>query len=701
MAQFNVRPKGNLLRWGGVVAAAFVLASCASASIASTTNMLTPSQIEAITSSYMAPTSMCPSSQGFLTQSLNGDITGCFRVPALHSSSLLVSMSAYLDGGFKPAPTTTTSPSSPTGNLTLTLSTTRATPGEKVKVTGHYAGLPSSPRQTYVNVCWDGCLNGLQEDGVPARWTSGTTFTTTLQVPETAWLEVTHGVVSAHPLTSGNYQVAVQCLGDISGCALQSGDAHTTIALVAPKPSRCVKATRCETLQLSTTTAQVGAVVQIRGWAPLQSIIGQPFSYDLSITKAPERRAYPALSYSQNPKGGGLDVVLTPRVLNVVPSRSWASLGRVTYVSSSFAGPSPITPSSNSSLIAWCQASGLVITGGSSPVHVSTHGVASALAGTPLRLFSSPASNPPCSTVLIDPVHRDSIFAGFDTAVNDSAPPIYVAGLYTTDEGATWRRVPVPAGYSLEDFGGFRDEGTTVAALFAGANNYQDQRYPPGTDAGRVAAEVTSDGGATWSASSLGCPTSGPCAAFGPLQWGNCAMNGANQPLLVGPAHGTAGGSVRWTDSTWVTNVNSCFSQQLVATSAHGLLLLDPSSQYPLLQSIDSGRTWTYRTLPSIKGFGYGADSVPQSNYLLMAPDGSLFATQTIPAGTRQELFRLKPGATSWCQVPNALHWVVGATVTSMRVTSTDLVWNQSVYPSSGNPTSSMHVASLASLRCQ
>jgi hypothetical protein len=91
---------------------------------------------------------------------------------------------------------------------------------------------------------------------------------------------------------------------------------------------------------------------------------------------------------------------------------------------------------------------------------------------------------------------------------------------------------------------------------------------------------------------------------------------------------------------------------------------------------------------------------VPLDNYLLMAPDGSLFATLTVPSGTRQELFRLKPGAIEWCQVPKAFGSTLGATVTTMRVTPTDLIWNQSVYPSSGAEVSSMHVASLSSLHC-
>jgi hypothetical protein len=149
-----------------------------------------------------------------------------------------------------------------------------------------------------------------------------------------------------------------------------------------------------------------------------------------------------------------------------------------------------------------------------------------------------------------------------------------------------------------------------------------------------------------------------------------------------------------------VTSFNSCFSQQLVATSSHGLLLLDPSSQYPLLKSTDSGMNWSYLTLPSIRGFSYGNDGSPLDNYLLMAPDGSLFATMTIPSGTRQELFRLQPGSAKWCQVPKAFGSTLGATVTTMRVTPTDLVWNQSVYPSSGTAISSMHVAPLSSLRC-
>jgi hypothetical protein len=698
MALLKLPAHGTIARLATVLAAALVLAGCGSPSNGSG---LAPSHRMTIATSYVAPTSMCPSSQDFLEQSLNGDIKGCFRVPALNGSPLLVSMFAYLDDGVKPTgPTTTLTPSSPTGDLTLTLGTRTATPGESVTISGRYSSQPPSPRQAYANICWDGCLTGLQEQGVPIRWTSPSTFQTVLRVPETAWLQISHGAVSPHPLRSGSYPVGIQCLGQISGCALGPGDAHTTLTLKAPTPSRCEKGQRCETMHLSTKSAEVGGIVEVTGWAPLQTIIGQPFGYELSITKAGKRHDFPALTCSQNRKGGGLNVVLAPRVLRVAPSKSWASLGRVAYVSSSFAGPSPVTPASDSHLIAWCQPSGLVVTGGTSTIRISTHGAAAALVGTPLSLFSSSPSNPACATVLLDPTHRDSIFAGFGTDAQGSAPPVYIAGEYTTDGGVSWHIVPVPAGYSIEDFGGFRAEGDRVLALFAGPNSYQNRRFASGTEGGVLRAEATSNGGISWSTSTLGCPPSGPCATLGPFEWGNCAMNGANQPLLVGPPAPTTNAVVKWRSSTWVTSFNSCFSQQLVATSPHDLLLLDPSSQYPLLKSTDSGMTWSYLTLPSIKGFNYGNDSVPLDNYLLMAPDGSLFATLTVPSGTRQELFRLKPGAIEWCQVPKAFGSTLGATVTTMRVTPTDLIWNQSVYPSSGAEVSSMHVASLSSLHC-
>jgi hypothetical protein len=165
---------------------------------------------------------------------------------------------------------------------------------------------------------------------------------------------------------------------------------------------------------------------------------------------------------------------------------------------------------------------------------------------------------------------------------------------------------------------------------------------------------------------------------FGPYYWGNCNMSQDTQTLLLGPVGETSASGVKWRDSTWVTTVNSCFSQQLVASTSRDLLLIDPSSQYPLLRSTNSGLTWTNWELPSIPAANYGPDSVPITNSLVLAPDGSLFASITTPGGDRQDLYRLYPAATSWCQIPGVFGKTQPDSIQSLRVDATDLLWSQS-----------------------
>lgn len=177
-------------------------------------------------------------------------------------------------------------------------------------------------------------------------------------------------------------------------------------------------------------------------------------------------------------------------------------------------------------------------------------------------------------------------------------------------------------------------------------------------------------------------------------------MNGSFQPLLQGPPGVSATSGVKWTTS-WPSSVNSCYSPQLVVTSPHDLLLLDASSQYSLMRSTNSGQSWTYISIPSIAAANYGPDSIPLGNSLLFTPDGSLFSMITSSSGLRQELFRLAPGATTWCQVPRIFGVSASSgTVGSLRARGIDLIWNQTIYPSTGTPPSSMHVVPLSSLHC-
>jgi len=683
------------LRLGGALLAATLgLAGCASGGAGSAP---APVHLAAPPTASLDPTSLCAEPDDFINQTPNGDITGCFRVPNLHSSALVVALQAFILGTAtsSPAPTTTT-PAVTLGPVRISLSDATVTPGEKVTVTGRDTNPPARANRTFGNLCWDGCQQGLQES-IQLRWSSRTTFHAVLEVPDTAWLENNGRSVSVHPLQSGTYSVGIQCLGATSGCALGPADAQTTVHLDAPAPTRCLKGQGCASLHLSSSSAPAGFEVNVSGWAPLESFIGQPFGFDLSIAPAPQDHpAYRNFSYSLFKNGAGFNVVVAPKILRVSPGETWSELGRVPYLSSTFAGPSAIQ-AEGGGLIAWCQPSGLVITDGPRLTSIPSATAPTALRGTKLTMFSETRSNPECATVLADPHHGDSIYAGFDTEENGSAPPVYVAALYTDDEGATWRTVPIPPGATLESFGGFLSQGRTVIALFSSPERYS-AAFPLGTLHGLVPTEITANGGATWTPSTLGCPNDGPCVALGPFQSGNCAMNGSMQPLLVGPAHAGAATGVRWTPSSWVVQLNSCFSQQLAATSNHGVMLLDPSSQYPLIESTSSGEHWTNVVLPRVPGTDYGEDSIPTSNALLLAPDGSLFSVVTNASGMRQELFRLYPSATSWCHVTDAFGGSVAAvTVNLVRVDATQLIWSQST----PNGTSlSRHVAALSDLRC-
>jgi hypothetical protein len=686
--------RGPVLRRVAVVAvAALVLASC-NATHSSTSGPR--SHPTPIATAFLSPNSICSPDEGDnVDQSLNGDYTACFRVPNVKSSSVVVALQTLVEGVPRSPTTalTTTARPAPDVSVSLSSSVKTAKPGDSVVLTGHLSAAVS-PRPQYANLCWDGC-GGLLEQGVPIRWLSSKKFQMTLRVPETAWLVAHNGAVNVHPLSSGSYEVGLQCLTSISGCALRGPQAKTSIRLKASKPRRCVRGRPCETLSLGPSTATVGDEVMVSGWAPLQDFIGQPFGYSLSVTAGSKVTTYPRLAYSSSKLAGSFNVVLTPTVLRVGQSSPWARLGRIPYLSSTYSGPSAVNPAPFSSLVGWCELSRIVITGGATAVNVSTAGVKSALKGSTLHFFAgeSTAVTPACDAVQLDPTHPDSVYAAFDTGQGASIPPIYLAPVYTTNAGATWQAVPIPKGFSIEDFSGFTTEGNHVAALFSNNNGISAGGVPEGTHGGYVTTEMTANGGASWTTATLGCPSTGPCMTFGPYYWGNCAMSQDMQTLLLGPAGATAATGVKWGDSTWVTSVNSCFTQQLVASSSRDLFLVDPSSEYPLLRSTNSGVTWTNWGLPSIPAANYGPDSAPLTNSMVLAPNGSLFASITNAAGNRQGLWRLYPAATSWCQVPNVFATTAPDQIQALRVGADDLLWAQS------SP-SSMHSVPYAKLTC-
>lgn len=602
-------------RWSSHFEALLIVAALALGGCGVSGNTAAQKATSSVTpTAFVAPSSQCTANSNFINQSMTGRITGCFRVPANLGKSLVVSLQAYLeDSATTPIETTTTRGASSSSTLTLSMATSTTHPGDHVDVVGTYAPGSSVTRSTYANLCWDGCQTGLVEQAVPLHWTSPLTFNASLEVPATAWLEVDNGGVFVHPLVSGTYQVAVQCVQPTSGCALRPGDANAYVNVTAPIPHRCVTGRSCESLRLSTNRAATGDEVMVSGWAPLQSIIGQPFGFNLSIAPSVADH-YAALSSSQNSKGGGFDVVLSPKIFTVTPDRTWASLGRLSYVSSTWAGPSPLSPVSGSSDVAWCSGSGPMLTRDATSTPVTTNGVLATLRGSGLSLLPGVVSTPRCATILVDPLRHSSIFVGFDTAVGGTIPPVYLAGLYTMNAGASWQWVPTPRGLSKQDFTGFETLGTEVVAIFFDTNQGDggyNGHWPLGSNHGLIDTEVTTNGGVSWT----------------------------------------------------------------------------PSTQ-----------SWVNRSVPPLPGQAY---PLSYGDVMLFTPTGDLLAMVTSPSTTHQRLFRLAPGATSWCQVPNVFDVTKGAwTIDSIRVDSTELLWSQTRYSNGANSPSQLHVLPLSQIKC-
>lgn len=633
-----------------------------------------------------------------LTQSMNGDLSGCFRVPSLRTTNLVVGLQAYANrtvpSSSQVITDVSTSPSD--GHFTFSSSSYDVMPGQSLTLTGHYAGHRPSQILGNPDLCWDGCQTGLREQSFPLHWTSRSTFQVKFQVPDDAWFQEEGKREVVHPLTGGNYSVGIECVTVSSGCALLPADAQVVVHLSAPASARCSVAAKCAYLTFSSNAGQAGDVIAVRGWAPLSSIIGTPFGLSMTVTRAVRNQSFAALSVAK-PSVDAFNLVFARHAFTVRPDESWSELSPIHTLRSTWSGVSWVNPESGSHRIAWCRSASIEVTGGPRVERISTAGVPLALRGTNLKSVGPLQPNPQCASVTLDPHRSSTIYADFYYSIDGEAPPEYLAGMYSLDAGVTWRVVPAPPGLNVDDFAGFTTDANGVAAMFASpyANN-------DGVDARvTIRAEVTANGARTWTPSTLGCPAVGPCVTFGTYATGNCAMNGTNQPFLIGSPSSPA--DVRWSSTSWVTLVDTCFSQQLVASSARDVLLLDPSSPYPLLRSVDGGTTWVNIDLPTIKDSTLGTDDPSDDNSLLLTPGGTLFASLTNPAGTKQALYRLAPGAKSWCVVPK----VFGAfestgTAGPLRASGNDVVWMQSTNDTStgSNLAPTLHVRSVASLRC-
>ena len=596
-----------------------------------------------------------PLSTSVLTQSLTGALHGCLRLTPSSSSSVSVAVQGFVtQHAERWAVPLTGQSSNVSADGTFHLSATPSVvhPGQHVTLTMTYRHRHPADLSGYVDLCWDGCQSGLDEQGVPTHVVSARVVQATLVVPAAPWFQWAHGRVTVHPLTSGTYPVGLECAVVGSGCALLPADAQVPVRLVARASAPCDAAHACASLTLSATRAQVGDVLVVQGRAPLESIIGQPFGF--SLTTEPARPHAPWLRLEATASPTEQTAVLSPRAVTLTPLPAWSAEPARHVLTASWSGLAPATPGPIAGDVTWCDRGLIVATRSSkATVRIGTAGIAHALVGSGESLVGV-AGPPTCASALVDPARPLVAYAVVDVGAHGEIPPVLLAGLETTDGGHQWRLIPHPPGTTTGEFGGFVTLGPLVEAVFARSSG------------GAVTAETTRFGSTRWTTTTLGCPLRGPCATFGAYQPGNCAMNGTWQSLLIGR---TSAAGTRWGSSTWVTAVDACTSVELAATGPHDLVLLDPSSTSPLLASTDGGHLWQAVALPHLAGL---ATSGALGLGLALAPDGSLLA-QFIDGANVTVLDRLAVGASSWCRAATLAARLVSAS--PIRIAGNDVVW--------------------------
>jgi len=575
---------------------------------------------------------------GELAATMSGHLTkSCYRIPNLASGTYYLGMQAELPPrgaaavklGF-PVPSGHSGPA-----VSLTVSPSSVSPGASVTITGRVS-TSLKPQPSHVYVCFDGCVDGLHYDGTPVHWLSSTEFQTSFVTPSGPWLE-------RYPLRlvapkAGSYPVAIQCLGVHRGCALAHGGGSTTVTFK--------RSTRAATpqLTLSKTTVLPGEMTSVKGAIALSSIIGtnEPFIFEFTVLdKLPSTVvAHGVYQLPRSGKGGGggvTSVLLSPVKFRVATPLTYqsVSLKGATNIQSS-ADPSIVTERGTNGVALTCSgqtnAMRLLSNGHVSVVNTNgvialleQHGVTSAIAG-----------NESCSNLAAvhTPAGKTLIAASYAIGSPNQAPNFNYLPVISADDGATWTTVPTPSGATGAIFGGLQASRSGIQAYFTVPHH-------------AMIAETT-DNGTSWTQEPLLCPRLGPCIRFSPtVNLSNCAMNGAQQSILLSTNQGRS-----FTQSNWPSTVNACGLNELF--SVHGTeYLVDPQSSYPLRRSTDGGLYWQVVSgTPTPPGVLAPGESSPlgqtiwSQTALVLPGSGDLLS---VGSGTGS--FLLAPHARHWCNI--------------------------------------------------
>jgi hypothetical protein len=637
-------------------------------------------------------------------------------------------------------------PASRAASPTLRLSPTSGPPGTVVTLDGFVPGLTAPPpAYAGVEVCIDGCATGFTAEGLPFHWLGGGRFTATFRLPTVPVLTASGPLV----WRDGPIRIGFTCFGpDVAGCANRT-QASATFTVTGAHPTTCTTNRPCAELTVTPARAEPGQLLSVRGYAPLSPLIGRPFGYQLVLSR-PDGPAAPvgqvqqdldgrvqgsfrlplivpglgavgsgrfrlSLQYQFNqvpaavgplppdvrivPKGkvtaagtfGYELVTLAATPFTVLPSPTWASLGRLTPKSVQWSMALPLAARADTLRdMAVCVPGGIRLTsdGGRTWRLVATAGAVEASMAGPFPIaydLRTPASNATCTSVVWDPNDPETLYASFNAIRRPygSAPPLYSVLYETRDGGRTWRPVPVPKGYVEGDFGG-------VTVLRRGAADAVEVVFGRGEDATSTTAataEVTTDGGATWHLTGLSCPDVGPCVRFGAMPGQLPGMGASDlQPLVASTDGGRSWRTLAWpTGNVLAQGLVPSGQSELVWLGGENLAFVDATSPFPLCLSADGGRTWRPIALPWPPGSAAAlAAGTSPYEVLMWLPDGELLAATSGAPTVAAHWWLLGPGASRWVADPGLRAPVVFG---RLLVVANRLLWAD-VSPSGGGATS-------------